>query len=80
MDHNRQDWLKTANVYPKFETEFYDVIKDCAEYIDGVIDIDLKLKLNKRLNKIFIIRHRGLAMAMFKQFYINPNQKGAFNG
>lgn len=66
---NRQDWLKVSPVYVKYEEEFYDVIKDCAKGIDKVTDVELRLKLNKRLNKIFIIRQRGAAMKLYKELY-----------
>lgn len=61
--------VRLPNSYPKYEVEFYDVIRTCAEYIDKIHDIDKRIKYNKDLNRIFIIRHRGAAMRLFKELF-----------
>lgn len=74
--HARQDWVKVPMTYPKHEEEFFDIIKDCAKGIDTLTCTDTRIKLNKKLNKIFINRHKGNAMALFKElFLITLNQQ-----
>jgi len=53
--------------YPKFETEFFDVIKDCAVYIDKLPDSNLRLRYTKRMNRVFVERDRSLAMRLFRE-------------
>jgi hypothetical protein len=65
--NGRLDWYKVSDHYPKFEIEFFDIIKDCAKYIDDIESLESRVKYNKQLNKVFIIRHRGLAMRLFKE-------------
>lgn len=73
---NKKERVKLPDNYPKFEVEFYDVIKSCAEYIDKINCLVTRVKYNKELNKIFIIRHRGSAMRLFKELFDLLNVKG----
>ena len=64
---SKREMIKLPETYPKFEVEFFDVIKSCAEYIDKIHCVETRIKLNKELNKIFILRHKGSAMRMFME-------------
>lgn len=66
--------------YPKYETEFYDVVSSCAEYIDKIKCAETRLKFHKRLSKIFVIRHKGSAMALFRDLVNNAIKEGDNRG
>lgn len=73
---NRSDRVQLPDAYPKFEIEFFDVIKSCAEYIDKISDRDTRTKYHKQLSKIFVIRHKASAMILFKELVTIQLQKG----
>jgi hypothetical protein len=58
--------VKTLETYPKFETEFFDLVQSCAVYIDKVEDLKERIKFTNELNKIFIIRHKPSVMRLFR--------------
>ena len=62
----KYDRITLPETYPKLEVEFYDIIYDCAEYIDKIQDIDTRVKMNKELSRVFVIRHKPSAMILFK--------------
>lgn len=64
---NKSGRVKLATTYPKFEIEFFDTIKSCAQYIDEIVDLQTRIKYTNDLNKIFIIRHHGTAMKLFRE-------------
>lgn len=53
--------------YPKFQVEFYDLVKDCAQYIDKLHKVEDKILYTNHLSRIFIVRHKGEAMKLFKK-------------
>ena len=57
------------NVYHKYECEFFDIIKSCAQYIDKLDTVDKKCEMNKKLTRIFISRHTGAAMQFFRDLF-----------
>lgn len=59
--------IKQIDYYPKFEVEFFDTVKDCAERIDKISDLNERLEYTKRLNKIFVIRHKPSLMNLFRE-------------
>jgi hypothetical protein len=66
-DRTKRDRTTLPNIYPKFEIEFYDVVKSCAEYIDKIQNTDTRIKYHKELSKIFVIRHKASAMRLFRE-------------
>lgn len=77
LKRKRPERVEIPSTYPKFEVEFYDVLKSCAEYIDKIQNTDDRIRYNKLLNKIFILRHRGSAMKLFRELvYLNAQPKG----
>lgn len=71
--------LKVPRAYPKYELEFYETIQTCGEYIDKLSSVEERVKYHKELNKIFLIRHRGSAMKLFRELY-NLTIKGGHHG
>jgi hypothetical protein len=63
--------IKIPDEYPKYEVEFYEVVADCAKYIDKIQDTELRLKMHKDLSKIFVLRHRVSAMRLFRELVNN---------
>lgn len=69
------------DTYPKFETEFFDVIHSCAGYIDKLKTIEQRIEMNTRLNKVFVARHKASAMRLFRDLINLLSQKeGDSNG
>jgi hypothetical protein len=75
MIRHKSEKVKLPDCYYKFEVEFYDTVKQCAEYIDKLQDTDLRIKYTKRLSKIFISRHKVNVMQLFREL-VNLNMKG----
>ena len=65
--NKRVDRIKQIDYYPILEIEFFDVLKQCAENIDKLNDVEKRLKYTQRLNKIFVIRHKGSLMQLFRE-------------
>lgn len=59
--------LSLPTMYPKFEAEFYETVAECAEMIDKISDVNLKLKYHNDLNKIFILRNKQTVMRLFRE-------------
>lgn len=59
--------ITQPDTYSKFETEFYDVVKDCAKYIDKLNSIEDKIKYSRKLNKIFVLKEKMLLMRLFRE-------------
>jgi hypothetical protein len=53
--------------YEKVEIEFFDIVKECAEYIDKIHDVNLRTKYHKDLSKIFVLRHKPTIMRLFRE-------------
>ena len=62
--------------YPKYEPEFYDLMSDCARYIDKMTDVDEKITYTNHLSRIFIIRHKDEAMKLLKKL---AKKKGGYH-
>lgn len=67
---SKSDRIKQIDYYPKFEVEFFDVVKSCAEYIDKLLDANERLEYTKRLNKIFVSRNKPNLMNLFRDLVI----------
>lgn len=68
----KREKINQIDYYPKFEVEFFDVVKDCAKMIDRLVDVDERIKHTKRLNKIFVMRDKMLLMQMFRDLVMKP--------
>jgi hypothetical protein len=69
----KSDKIKMPQTYPKYEEDFFDTLKSCAGYIDQLGTVELKIKYNKELNKIFLIRHHGSLMRLFRDLWAELN-------
>lgn len=54
-------------IYPKFEVEFFDVVKTCAEHIDRINCVTTRLARTDQLNFAFARRDKKLVMSLFKE-------------
>jgi hypothetical protein len=61
--------------YPQHREDFYDIIKDCAVYIDKLKTVEDKIIYTNQLSRIFIVRHKGEAMKLFRKL-VNLHMKG----
>ena len=67
--------------YPKYEPEFYDTVQKCAEYIDKLPRVEKKIYYTKELSKVFIVRHRGAVMKLFRDIINELHRKeGDYRG
>ena len=41
--------INQIDYYPKYEVEFFDVVKDCAKMIDRLVDVDERIRQTKKL-------------------------------
>lgn len=72
--------VKLPDYCPKFEPEFFDVVKDCAAYINRNNSVEERVTLNNRLNRIFILRDRASLMRLFRDL-VNANiERGEKSG
>lgn len=65
----RSERISNPDTYMKFDESFYDDVKSCAEYIERLESVNEKIKYSKRLNKIFLLKHRGSALRLFKELW-----------
>lgn len=75
-----QGSVRLPDYYHKYEVEFYDMVNTCAQYIDKVSCPSDKLKFHKRLSKIFVIRHKGSVMSLFRELINYNATKGGEHG
>lgn len=71
---SKSERIKQIDYYPKFEVEFFDTVKDCAEYIDKLHGAEERLEYTKRLNKIFVSREKASVMNLFRELVNNLNR------
>lgn len=63
--------VRLPSRYEKYDSDFYDMVRSCAELIDKLTSLESRIKYTNNLNKIFIIKHKGLATNL----YIELQQK-----
>lgn len=63
----KPDRVFVPDTYPVFDEEFFDLVKSCASYIESLKCKTTKKKLHKELSKIFVIRHKGSALRLFRE-------------
>lgn len=68
----RKEKINQPDYYIKYEVEFFDVVKDCAKMIDNLVDVEERIRLSKRLNKIFVLRDKMLVMKLFRDIVMKP--------
>lgn len=64
---SRHDRIDQPAHYLKFETEFFDTVKECAELIDKLIGADERLKYSRMLNRVFVRRSKLDLMILYRQ-------------
>jgi hypothetical protein len=68
---NRQR-VTLPDFYPKYELEFFETVAVCADYIDKISDVNVRLKFHNDLNRIFILRHKPTLMRLFRDLVNLP--------